>query len=172
MLAAEFVITIPGRPAPKGSLKCVGGRGRHQLIEDNAKSQPWRVEVVRWLKTHGKDHHAVKGQPLGAEVSFTVPRPKSHFRTKRNATTGVVEHLPEIKPSYAAAWPVNRGTYDVDKLLRLILDALQDAALMPDDAAICDAVTRKRFPTLDGEIDAYDRLPWPGVRIRLYPLTT
>lgn len=171
MLASEFCITIPGRPAPKGSLKCVGGRGRHQLIEDNAKSDPWRVEVVRWTRKHGADHHAVKGQPLGAEISFTLPRPNSHYRTRRNPATGVVGPTGEVKPAYVDAWPVNRGTYDVDKLLRLILDALQDAGLLVDDAAVCDVTTRKRFPSVDGEVDAYDRLPYPGVRIRLYPLT-
>lgn len=172
MLAGEFVITVPGRPAPKGSLKCVGRGGRHQLIEDNAKAAPWRAEVVGWLtksRRHGDVDPAIKGQPLGAEVSFTVPRPKAHFRHHRDKVTGVVK-LGDVKPSYADAWPVNRGTYDVDKLIRLILDALQDAALMPDDAQVCDLVTRKRFPTLDGEIDPFDRLPWPGVRIRLYPL--
>lgn len=173
MLAEEFLITIPGRPAPKGSLKCVGGRGknRHQLVEDNENSDPWRLEVVRWLKSHGKEYRAVKGQPLGAEVTFTLPRPKGHYRTKRNPDTGVVAVTGEVKPAYVDAWPVNRGTYDVDKLIRLILDALQDAQLMPDDAAVCDLTTRKRFPTVDGEVDAYDRLPYPGVRIRLYPLT-
>lgn len=171
MLAAEWVITVPGQPKPKGSLRCVGRPGQgHQLIEDNKAAGPWRREVVGWLKKHGADHAAIKGQPLGAEISFTVPRPKSHYRTHRNPATGVVEHTTTIKPSYADAWPVNRGTYDVDKLLRLILDALQDAALMPDDAAVCDVTTRKRFPSLDGEIDPFDRLPWPGVRIRLYPL--
>ena len=170
MLTAEFCITIPGRPAPKGSLRCVGGRGRHQLIEDNDRSDPWRVEVARWLKKHGRGHEAEKGQPLGAEVSFTLPRPKSHHRQHRDPATGVVR-LGDVKPAYVDAMPVNRGTYDVDKLLRLILDALQDAGLLVDDAAVCDVTTRKRFPTVTGEADAYDRLPWPGVRIRLYPLT-
>jgi Holliday junction resolvase RusA-like endonuclease len=170
MLAGEFVITIPGRPAPKGSLKCIGGRGRHQLIEDNKRSDPWRHDVVGWIRKHGTDHQAVKGQPLGAEVSFTLPRPDSHHRTKRDPATGVVKRLPDVKPSYADAHPTGRGTGDVDKLVRLILDALQDAQLIPDDAAIVDLTTRKRFPTLDGEIDPFDRLPWPGVRIRLYPL--
>lgn len=170
MLASEFVITIPGRPAPKGSLRCVGGRGRHQLIEDNDRSGPWRLEVVRWAKKHGKTDQAVKGQPLGAEISFTLPRPKSHHRQHRDKTSGVVR-CGDVKPAFADAYPTGRGTGDVDKLLRLILDALQDAGMYPDDAAICDVTTRKRFPTLDGQIDAYDRLPWPGVRIRLYPLT-
>ena len=167
MLASEFVITIPGQPKTKGSMKCIGRRGKqaHTLIEDHKSSGPWREHVVGWLAKRG-DVVAVPGQPLGAEVTFTLPRPRSHYGTGRN------EHV--LKAS-APAYPVTQNTGDVDKLARLILDALQDGprAVIPDDAAVIDLTARKRYPLTPDEPtpDPYDRLPYPGVRIRLYPLT-
>lgn len=167
MLSDEWVITIPGRPKTKGSMKCIGRRGKqaHTLIEDHKSSGPWREHVVGWLTKRG-DVAAVPGQPLGAEVTFTLPRPKSHYGTGRN------EHV--VKAS-VTDYPTGHNTGDVDKLARLILDALQDGprAVIPDDAAVVDLNARKRFTLRPGEPepDPYDRLPYPGVRIRLYPLT-
>lgn len=164
MLTGELVVTIPGTPKPKGSLKCVGQRGprKHVLVEDNEGTGPWRESLVGWLrKVVGGT--AERGQPIGAEVTFTVPRPDGHKGTGRNAGT--------VKPS-APAYPVTRTSGDVDKLLRLVLDALQDGPrpLLADDAQVVDVTTRKRYPIAGDGPDVYDVLPYPGVRIRLYPL--
>lgn len=171
MLTAEWVITIPGEAATRGSMKCIGRRGAaaHVLVESHASSDPWRKTVTGWLTKSRGDVAAVKGQPLGVEVTFTLKRPKSHLRTRRDPATGVVHHLAAVKPAYVDAYPVGHNTGDTDKLLRLICDALQDAGLFPDDAAICEITARKRFPT-EEQPDPFDRLPYPGVRIRLYPL--
>jgi len=161
VLDREYVITIPGDPATKGSLRCVGRRGNraHVLIEQLKTSGPWREKVAGWVRL--KLHTEIeKREPVGAEVTFTLRRPRSHHGTGRNA-----DKLKASSPAY----PTGHDTGDIDKLARLILDALQDAGTIPDDAQIVDLVTRKRYPSTDA---AYDVLPWPGVRIRLYPMTT
>ena len=165
--STEYVVTIPGRPATKGSLKCVGRRGKraHVLVEDHATSDPWRRTVVGWLTRKGPSTPARPGQPLGVEVTLTLPRPQAHFRTKGGKPSG------ELKPQHVDAYPVGHNTGDVDKLARLILDAMQDADLMPDDAAVCELTTRKAYTQPIDAPDALDRLPYPGVRLRLYPLT-
>lgn len=159
----EYVITIPGRPAPKGSLKCIGRRGQraHVLIEDNEHTAPWRSTVAGWLTKRGPSAAPLPGQPLGVECTLTLDRPKHHYGTGRNAGT--------VKPRYADAYPVGHNTGDLDKLVRLILDAMQDADVLPDDSQVCELVTRKAFT--QPELDALDRLPYPGVRLRLYALT-
>jgi len=160
MLDREYVITIPGDPATKGSLRCVGRRGEraHVLVEQLKTSGPWREKVAGWVRAKLATE-IEKREPLGAEVTFTVRRPPSHYGTGRNA-----EKLKASSPAY----PTGHDTGDIDKLARLILDALQDAGTIPDDAQIVDLATRKRYPADD---PAYDVLPWPGVRIRLYPMT-
>lgn len=162
MLTREVVLDIIGHPAPKGSLKCIGRNGHHQLIEDNTRTKEWRAEI----STHAKrllntpDKRADKHQPIGVEVTFSLERPKGHHRTGARA-----HQLVDSAPQY----PVTRSSYDVDKLLRLVLDALQDAGVLHDDAAVVEVTTRKFY--LGGDVpDAYDRMPWPGVRIRLFPM--
>jgi Holliday junction resolvase RusA-like endonuclease len=160
MLTNELVITIPGNPAPKGSLKCIGKRGSrgHVLIEDNTRTKPWREHLVSWLNK--LTQQAELGQPIGAEITFTLPRPAGHYGTGKNAKT--------VRPS-APTHPTGHQTGDVDKLLRLVLDALQDTDLLPDDCAVIEVTGRKAYPA-DDTAHHWDVLPWPGVRIRLYPL--
>jgi len=164
VLDREYVITIPGDPATKGSLRCVGRRGNraHVLTEQLKTSGPWREKVAYWLRL--KLHAGVEPrQPIGVEVIFAIRRPPSHYGTGCNTAV-----LKEGAPVY----PVGHNTGDVDKLARSILDALQDAGTVPDDCQIVDLIARKRYP-IEGWADAAcDVLPWPGVRIRLYPMTT
>lgn len=160
MLDHELRIVIPGRAAPKGSLKCVGGRGRHQLVEDNARAKGWRETVSGWVRrTWPADQRAAKGQPVGAEITFTLDRPKGHYGTGRNART--------VKPTWIDALPTSHATGDVDKLLRLVLDALQDADLLHDDCAVVEVLARKTY--VDGPALVPDALGYPGVVIRLFP---
>lgn len=162
MLDREITIAIPGHAAPKGSMKCVGGRGKvkHQLVEDNARSQPWRDLVAQAIRRHWPpDAYAERHQPVGAEVTVTLPRPAGHYGTGRNAGT--------LRPGIRGVYPVTRSAGDVDKLLRLILDAVQDTDVLPDDAAVCEATARKAYVAPDGPDDV---LGYPGVVIRLWPL--
>lgn len=159
-LTSEIVITLAGHPAPKGSMKCIGRGGRHQLIEDNKRTKPWRTKLAGWLKQR-VNASAEPQQPVGVEVTFTLDRPRSHYGTGRNSSI--------VKPA-APAHPVSHRSGDVDKLLRLVLDALQDAGTLPDDSQVIEVATRKTYPSLRALDADSDVLPWPGVRIRLYPL--
>lgn len=159
MLTTGVRIVIPGDPAGKGSMKCVGQKGRHQLVEDNARTKPWREKVADACRRKLAAYTAGKGQPVGADITFTLNRPKGHYGTGRNA--GVLK-------TSAPAFPVSHSTGDTDKLVRLILDALQDADVLPDDCAVVDANARKRYIT-DDALDP-DVLAHPGVVVRLYPI--
>lgn len=157
-LTSELVISIPGHPAPKGSMKCIGGRGRHQLIEDNKRSKPWRDTIAYWVArtwTQTVD----PGQPVGVEVTFTLPRPKGHYGTGANAG-----HVKHSAPDHATS----HSTGDVDKLARLALDAVQDTDVLPDDSAVVELVARKAY--LEADDPDADVLGYPGVVIRLYPM--
>lgn len=158
MIQTEIRATIPGDPAPKGSLKCIGARGRrgHVLIEDNARTKPWR-EKIAYAFRRGT-YTAVKDQPIGVEVTFTVRRPAHHYGTGRNAQT--------LKTA-APAHPVSHNTGDLDKLVRLALDALQDAKVLPDDCQVVELTARKSYPLPAPTPDA---LPYPGALLRIYPM--
>lgn len=163
MLTTELVVSIPGEPYTKGSLKCIGARGKvkHQLVEQlGAPATDWRTTVAYWAKRAWLAYEKPdKGQPIGAEITFTLPRPKGHYGTGRNS--GALK-------SSAPAHPVSHSTGDIDKLLRLILDALQDTNVLPDDCAVVELNSRKAYPTTQRTVG--DVLAYPGVVIRLYPI--
>ncbi|GAA4075626.1 hypothetical protein GCM10023066_00900 [Nocardioides kongjuensis] len=165
MLTHEIRAVIPGHPLTKGSMKCVGRRGRvaHVLLEsdDSGAKARWRAFIADSTRRGWPaGQQAVKGQPLGADITFTLDRPKSHYGTGRNAG--------KVKAAYTAAFPVGHDTGDVDKLLRLVLDALQDGDVIPDDCAVVDTLARKRY--VDATSAEPDVLGHPGVVIRLYPI--
>lgn len=164
VITQQIILTIPGHPAPKGSMKCVGARGKvkHQLVEDNTRTAPWRKTIADAATK--VTQRADPRQPIDIELTFTIERPASHYGTGRNSRV--------VKPS-APAYPSTHGTGDIDKLARLAIDALQDAGILPDDAQAVDLTTRKRYPRDPATRDqtSYDdALPYPGVRIRINPI--
>lgn len=100
-------VHVPGIPAPQGSKRHVGG-GR--MIESSKHVGPWRERVA--LAAYSACPQPILGA-LRVSLLFTLPRPKSHYRTGRNAHL-----LREAAPDYPTGKP------DVDKLARAILDAL------------------------------------------------
>ena len=154
----EYVFVVYGAPAPKGSLKCVGRNGRHQLVENSDRTTPWRNRVAG-----GARRITLSGfpGPLGVEVTLTVDRPTSHY-----LVNGGLSAEGRRRP-YPSRRSQGLGG-DVDKLARVVLDALEDAGTLTDDAQVVELIARKTFHDGPGVLpDALDR---PGARIRLYPL--
>lgn len=123
---AEVAVTVYGTPAPQGSKRAFVGRsGKAFVIEsshDRVKS--WRQAVVDEVRARDR---AFRFDGLALEVSMTfyLPRPKSHFRTGRNAHL-----LRDDAPVYPSGKP------DLSKLARATEDALTDAGLWADDAQV------------------------------------
>ena len=158
MITREIVVTLPGHPAPKGSLKCVGQGGKHSLIEDNKRTKPWRDKVATLVRSQlaTVSEPADPHQAIDVELTLTLPRPPAHYGTGRNAS--------KVKPS-SPAHPTGHRAGDVDKLARTVLDALQDAGVVADDSQIVELLVRKCYP--DAEVP--DSLDYPGARIRITP---
>ncbi len=161
MIAIEWVLQLGGTPVPKGSLKCIGSRGarRHVLIEDNERTKPWRDDVAR-VARHLIREHAAPGEAIGVEITSTLARPQLHYGTGRNAG--------QIRPGHKDAQPTGHGTGDVDKLARLVLDALQDATVLADDAQVIEVISRKAYAHPDPWVP--DGRTSPGITIRIYPI--
>lgn len=123
-------VWIPGRPRSKGSLKVITPRGQKpRLIEDHKHSKPWRQRMVNGFRLIA---------PLSrAELPYAGP--------VSVVATFVFERHGET--SKTLPWPtLNAGVNaqgDLDKLLRNLLDALQDAEVIADDAQVCEVITSK-----------------------------
>jgi Holliday junction resolvase RusA-like endonuclease len=123
---------VNGRPAPQGSKRHVGN-GR--MVESSKAVGPWR-EAVR-AETQRQDWQPGRWLPDGAvalRLAFSLPRPKGHYRTGRNA------HL--LRGS-APARPAGRP--DVDKLARAVLDGLTEGGAFADDAQVVDLDVSKHW---------------------------
>ena len=112
--------TVPGIPAPKGSMRAIRTRkGKVAMKHDNARTEPWSL-AVSWRAKQAMGPRPPIAGPVMLRVHFDMPRPKTVKR----------EH-PTAKP-------------DVDKLLRAVLDA-GTGILWRDDAQVVSVMGRKRY---------------------------
>lgn len=124
---------IPGRPRTKGSLKVITPRGqRPRLIEDHKHSKPWRTRMTHAIR----DADTSFAEPYTGPVAVTA-----RFLFERHGPTAKTLPYPTLNAGVNACG-------DLDKLLRNLLDALQGAAVIVDDAQVCSVQTVKSW---DGE---------------------
>ena len=104
------------RPIPKGSLY---HRGNGVLAEDNVRSKPHKEALILQLNQAVSRHPRRPEFPLACPVEVTL-------------------HFYFVPPRGAA--PIDRpskiSTGDIDKLSRLVLDALSQAQVIVDDALV------------------------------------
>lgn len=129
------VITVHGVPAPQGS-KNVNRYGATYEVSKRVK--PWR-EAVKFaaLEVTGRTAgwEPMDG-PLSLAAVFYFDRPKSHYRTGRNAHL-----LRDAAPAYP------QGAPDLSKLIRSTEDALTDAGVWKDDARVVVVHAEKQYAT-------------------------
>ena len=141
---AEFKLFVAGVPMPQGSKKGFAFRRKSgslgvSMVESSKGLKPWRALVS--LAAAERFQGTIIEGSVELEVDFYFTRPKSHYRTGKNA------HL--LKDSA----PRDHKTYpDLDKLTRAIGDALA-GVVYADDRLICRCIGEKHYG---------DR---PGVRI-------
>lgn len=124
-----IVFHVHGEPAAQGSKRGFVRGGKIVMVEQLAKSRPWR-DSVRAAAVDAMDgatngRLAFKGAlitgPVRVTAIFTFTRPKSHYRTGK--------HAGELRPN--APRHVTRSP-DLDKLLRNLGDALSGVVIRDD----------------------------------------
>lgn len=123
-----ITIEVRGLPAPQGSKRHVG----HGIMVESSKAVgPWReavrTETQRVMKLPGPEGAwgVPLAGPLCVRLFFRLSRPKSHYRTGRNAHL-----LRDSAPAYPAVKP------DGDKLERAVWDGLTAGGAYGDDSQI------------------------------------
>lgn len=137
---------VDGIARPQGSKKHVGG-GR--MVEMSKDLRPWREAIVASAElTAARGGWETATGPIGVIVTFYLPRPASHPKTRRT-------------------WPVSRRYGDTDKLQRALGDSLESAGVVANDSQIVEWHASKayvhpehlRFP---GEPDR------PGAHVKVH----
>jgi Holliday junction resolvase RusA-like endonuclease len=110
------VFTVNGAPRPQPRPRFIKG---HVVSTADKETRLWRAKVVAVCAELPK---LPDKTPLSVEMVFRMPTPKSN-RT----------NLPHL------------FTPDVDNLAKLILDAMQDANMLPNDSAVSRLTVLKRW---------------------------
>jgi crossover junction endodeoxyribonuclease RusA len=164
VITRHWGFKLYGEPKPKGSMKCIGARGKvkHQLVE-SVDNEGWR-EIVTAGARRFVHEQADQHQSVYVEMTFSLSRPRSHYGTGRNA---------HRVANSAPLWPTLQGAGDSDKFARLVLDALQDAGVLRNDAQVRPLYVDKAYwdphPVILRETLSADVLSRPGVVVRIRP---
>ena len=129
--ARRVAFYVPGRPRATGSMRAVGPG---VMIEQNPHVKEWRARVAGFASDAMSGAVPIQS-PVRVTALFLYDRPKSHYRTGRNAG-----ELRETAP----AFPGSRNFGDLDKLLRAVFDAMVGVALH-DDSLVVAVTSRKDF---------------------------
>lgn len=120
-----LTFAVRGIPGAQGSKRHVG---HGVMIESSKKVKPWRSDVKSAAEQAMTQRawHTLAG-PTEVTLTFRFRRPKSHYRTGRNA---------HLLRDNAPLFPTTRNLGDADKLARSTLDALVAAGVMTDDSLV------------------------------------
>jgi len=135
---------VPGVPRPQGSKTLMRGR----LLDANAaRLRPWR-EAVALVAAAAAACPALLTGPVRVSLTFTLPRPASHPLRPRSEAVRERVRL-----------PIGRGTGDVDKLARAVLDSLTGTVYV-DDAQVVDLWACKVYGAPGVQVTV-ERVPLP-----------
>ncbi len=149
-----ITVFVPGTPAPQGSKRPFRNQhsGKIQMVESSGKVKSWRGDIRDKLINPTGERTQLTG-PVVVRLTFVMPRPKSHYRTGRNAHL-----LKDSAPELPAGKP------DVDKLARAVLDAIGSAGVWGDDSQVTNLHATKRYAGGAGA-----QAERPGVHIVITP---
>jgi len=139
---------VVGVPQPGGSKRAFLHKhtGKIVMIDTCKKNKTWRENVVLAACQNRTQTDMMMKGPLRLTIEFRLPRPKSHFRTGKNAG--------ELRPD-APTWHTKRP--DCTKLIRSTEDALT-GVLWLDDSQICEQVAQKVFHEKPGALIRVEEL--------------
>ena len=120
------------------------------MVEASPHVKGWRdlVSAVAFQSMPGDPIST----PVGVAVHFLFPRPKSHYRTGKNA---------HLLRAGAPDRPTTRSVGDIDKLARAVLDGISVTSggqLLQDDSSVVWVFAEKDWAQGDEGPGAYVRV--------------
>lgn len=147
MSESLLVLEVPGRPRPQGSLRMVTNRATGRVFGRYADTTVEHRNRMIGLASDAWGGHPAAGGPVAVRCTFEFRRPASHYGTGKNAG--------QLKPKAPHWFAI---TPDVDKLLRLVCDALSIAGVLDDDRQVAVVRGEKRWGTNDSTLVEVVRL--------------
>lgn len=136
MTTAFFAAGIPkGQPRPRAF-----SRGGHARVFDPGTAEGWKSAVAVAAQGHRGKFTA---GPLRVSISFTFPRPNTHYRK-----AGLRDDAPE----YHTSKP------DADNAAKAVLDCLTTIGVWPDDAMVASLLVEKWYGDRPGAFISIEEL--------------
>lgn len=142
---STLLAVIHGRPGPKGSVnafcvRCARKRLPPAVVvkEQSEVGAAFRKAIVRALK--GRTLPRFEG--MAVETIATV-----YVERRRQVKAGVT--LETFTPTSSTPLPIGHDSGDIEKHVRVLHDALQDAGVLADDCIVTDLHVRKRWADQD-----------------------
>jgi Holliday junction resolvase RusA-like endonuclease len=133
---------VTGRPGPKGSVtpycvRCANRRLPQNIAvrEQSKVGEVWRKVITKALRPP-----KAQAQPRTIQTRTTA---MIYIDRKRQVRGGV--ELESYVPSSMTAAPLHQGTGDIEKHVRTLHDALQDALVLANDSIVTTLVVGKRW---------------------------
>jgi Holliday junction resolvase RusA-like endonuclease len=132
VIPPTLTLTSRLRPVPKGSLEHIG---RGNLRESNPMTKPTMDNLTLQLNAARARHPQRDQFPLDLSSGIEV---EAHYYF--------------LRPAWAEPGdrPTRTDTGDVDKLTRLVLDALTKSRVIRDDTQVVDVLARAWFAAAAG----------------------
>jgi len=130
-----LAVRIPGRPHGQGSMNLYAVNGHaHGDYPEQTKS--YRNTVVDQLRAEWNSAPPHPG-PVHVRATAWMPRPAHHWLPANSRRT-----FPALRPGAPQQCCISP---DLDKICRLVGDALQAAGILRDDRQICHWTTSRRW---------------------------
>lgn len=138
--------TPKGQPRPRAFV-----RGNRAAVYDPGTAEGWKSAIaVACAELEGE----MIESPLSVDLTFFMPRPKSHFKKSGQLKDSAPTYLFDKKP-------------DADNLAKAVLDALTAIRVWKDDDQVCELTVRKYY---EGDHAPRQHTP-PGCVIRIAELS-
>jgi Holliday junction resolvase RusA-like endonuclease len=136
-LTGSLHVDAPGRPPVQGSFRPVKSKDGRVFLKGSSgdRNAEFRADLAEAMRRVAGGWSTID-VPCEVELTIRLRRPKSHFRTGRNAhlLRDDAPRLPGVKP-------------DVDKVTRAVFDACTAAGVWVDDALVVGLDLEKHYAT-------------------------
>lgn len=137
---------VEGHPKAQPRPRATHHKG-HARVYDPATAEGWKGRIAMEAIHHRPELPHLRA--VSVELTFRMPRPKSHFGTGKNEGK-----LKDSSPFKHLSKP------DIDNMEKAVLDELTMLGFWRDDSQITDMASRKRYtkgkPGVEITIDLLD----------------
>jgi Holliday junction resolvase RusA-like endonuclease len=133
-MTIEFFASGEPKGQPRPRAFAFNGKAR---IYDCGSAEGWKSQIAEAVRPHLPPTPLTS--PLQMNIRFFFPRPKSHYRTGKNA--GI---LKDTAPIAFTSKP------DIDNLQKAVMDALMIVGLIKDDSQVVEIAAGKSYAEKPG----------------------